>query len=499
MSTTRRKIDIFSIEAIPVTRTSRDKGLWDRPVTRHDWLLRDYSHLSVRVSGMRIHFGKREVRQSFRIVMLNSVTDEILASRTFCIPVPGGERDCEAIVELPLSLAKPEQGVIYLVEVHPLDEEGTKPLCSVPMRFFDLASDGLLPTNIYRPCRGWFVERGENDEPLPSSAHYVEMPQTASYMTVRFTSPLDLAPIQMPEIRARFYFREYMHRRLDCVLSLKGVPPTPPYNLSDNRYEATFAIPAHCGEIFWVEFETLGHVFANFMGRCCVEELEGELFADCFEFGPVDPDTIADDSNSKRWKRQLDERAHELAKVYKPDPTEYREDGVGRWEEIDVDDMLQDFIDSQIRSEEDEESDPFDPIPAQRENITELPVPEFRPTPDGMEALRSMIGLAEVKAKVEATTKTMRFFGLRRDKQLRTKPVALHSLFLASPGTGKTTVARHMGAIMKEAGALSSGHVIETERAKLIGQYYSSTHENTLKAIDEARGGILLIDEAYQL
>lgn len=498
---TTRKIDIFSIEAVPVTRTSRDKDLWDRHGTRHDWLMRsDYSHMSVRVTGMRVRYGKREVRQSFRIAMVNSVTAETLASRTFCMPVPAGERDCEAIVELPLSLAKPESGVIYLVEVHSLDAEATTPLCSVPMRFFDLASQGLLPTNIYKPCGGWFVERGEDDKPLPSSPHYVELPQVYSHMTVRFSSPLSLAPIQMPEIRVRFYFLEYRKRRLESVLDLKGVPPTPPYNLSDNRFEATFAIPAHCGEIFWIEFETLGHVFANVMGRCRVMELEGELFADCFEFGPVDPETIADASKVNHWNKKLDERARELSEGYKPAPADYREDGVGRWDDIDVDDMLQDFIDSQIMSEEEEEeSGTYDRLAAERESITELPIPEFPAAPDGMEGLRSMIGLAEVKDRVEATAKTMRFFGLRRDKSLKIKPVSLHSLFLGSPGTGKTTVARHMGAIMKEAGALSSGHVVETERAKLIGQYYSSTHENTLKAIEEARGGILLIDEAYQL
>ena len=37
------------------------------------------------------------------------------------------------------------------------------------------------------------------------------------------------------------------------------------------------------------------------------------------------------------------------------------------------------------------------------------------------------------------------------------------------------------------------------ERATLLGQNYNSESEKTLEAIEEAQGGILLIDEAYQL
>lgn len=56
-----------------------------------------------------------------------------------------------------------------------------------------------------------------------------------------------------------------------------------------------------------------------------------------------------------------------------------------------------------------------------------------------------------------------------------------------------------MGAMLHRAGLLSKGHVVVRERATLLGRNYNSESENTLEAIEAAQGGILLIDEAYQL
>ncbi len=56
-----------------------------------------------------------------------------------------------------------------------------------------------------------------------------------------------------------------------------------------------------------------------------------------------------------------------------------------------------------------------------------------------------------------------------------------------------------MGKMLRRAGVLSRGHVVIKERATLLGQNYNSESEKTLKALEEAQGGILFIDEAYQL
>lgn len=113
--------------------------------------------------------------------------------------------------------------------------------------------------------------------------------------------------------------------------------------------------------------------------------------------------------------------------------------------------------------------------------------------------LDSLTGLREVKKKLSNYESMVIFNKKRNEFGLSTLPIPLHAMFLGSPGTGKTTVAKMMGEMLHQRGLLSKGHVIVKERANLLGQNYNSEGENTLKAIEEAQGGILFIDEAHQL
>ncbi len=113
--------------------------------------------------------------------------------------------------------------------------------------------------------------------------------------------------------------------------------------------------------------------------------------------------------------------------------------------------------------------------------------------------LDRLTGLKSVKTKLESYQKVMRFNRQRIDAGLSALQMPLHSMFLGAPGTGKTTVARMMGKMLAQSGMLSRGHVVECERATLIGTCYGSAEEATRKALDDARGGVLFIDEAYQL
>lgn len=113
--------------------------------------------------------------------------------------------------------------------------------------------------------------------------------------------------------------------------------------------------------------------------------------------------------------------------------------------------------------------------------------------------LEKMAGLKGVKEKVHSL---MSFHNLQKKREEAGLPVkrpALHARFLGNPGTGKTTVARLLGQIYKEMGLLSSGHVVLEERKNLIGRYYDSEGQAIDNALNRARGGILLIDEAYNL
>jgi len=88
---------------------------------------------------------------------------------------------------------------------------------------------------------------------------------------------------------------------------------------------------------------------------------------------------------------------------------------------------------------------------------------------------------------------------MRRKEGLKVPAAGYHMVFSGPPGTGKTTIARLLGAIFHALGLLSKGHLSEVDRAELVAGYVGQTAIKTNRVVKESLGGVLFIDEAYSL
>ncbi len=116
-----------------------------------------------------------------------------------------------------------------------------------------------------------------------------------------------------------------------------------------------------------------------------------------------------------------------------------------------------------------------------------------------MKEVRSLVGLSKVK---EAFAKLVDLQTQNYDREMvggYAERISLHRVFYGNPGTGKTTVSRLYGALLKELGLLSKGDFIQCTPADLTGDAEGGAASNTKAMLERAKGKVLFIDEAYIL
>ncbi len=134
-------------------------------------------------------------------------------------------------------------------------------------------------------------------------------------------------------------------------------------------------------------------------------------------------------------------------------------------------------------------------------NKLTTPVTILPPLPNPTAELEKMVGCDEIKRKIMDLKSLTEYNKVcfQHSPEVPVMKIFLHSLFYGNPGTGKTTMCRLYGSLLKDAGILSKGHVVVADRSVFVGDCFGDTEAILNELLNYSQGGVLMFDEAYLL
>lgn len=411
---------------------------------RHYIIPSNMSHIAVKMTCIpdpkATERGRRS-RKTFFVNICDEVCHTVVASRSLMVDLSPGSDATTFRVDIPIRKSDVVAFRRYMVRVVPNDDRENE-LIAEELLFVPMSKD-FMPSKFYTAREAWIVDRasesgvGKLRECTAAIRQY-----ECHYVKFLLTDNLSISCGKQIELTAQI---DTDRGSFEREVTLRDLSVAPESTDGPKQMEATTYFASwESGDLVRIKLKVLGYVVASAVFSLDGIDREGSLKEDELARIPDRDSTIEDE------RTMIIERAK-------------------RWE-----------VESLGVTAYDPDATPAEPLTATRK-------------------IEEMIGLETVKEKIRSYTAMHSFFTRRAELGLNVKFPPLHAMFLGSPGTGKTTVASLMGQLLKEKGLLSSGHVVRRECSGLVGQYYGVECTKTLDAINEAQGGILLIDEAYQL
>lgn len=491
-------ISVYKARFCAYTRDERKKvrkDLWMLDFDdRHDFMYDTiFAGFAVEICFWNERYGLeplRGVRHRMTLTLVDTTLRCEVSSGKVCVYIPKDEIDYYYYADFPLASVDLKAGHTYKYMVH--DDTASATLGEYVLHLF-----GDHPKNTGDPSMWYHVESGGVRPAWESCLYkYLDTMDYENYY-VRFTLSHGFGynpPAILPELEMRLHYPD--GKRVDCHFA---EPICPCYDSGGYFVEQMFMAPGADKGVFYAELLCMGYLIAAFAFDTGGAEERGRWHgADIVPLDEYSPKaaearfnllTGRTDCRDDEATPAMDEFEEALNNFISDIPDAHDDAATDGDNGNDVEDESDCDMEDDAGSEPDDEAED-EGSAVERQTDAEETI---------MRSLERLTGLHAVKEKLRTYERVVRFNKMRTDSGLPVPSVPLHAMFLGSPGTGKTTVAKRVGLLLRRAGILSKGHVVVRERATLLGQNYNSEAEKTLAAIEEAQGGILFIDEAYQL